>query len=60
MSVAISLLVIGLGAILTWTVSAEVAGVDVHVVGIVLLVLGLAGLVVALVRAFAHESWGEE
>jgi hypothetical protein len=57
-SVGFSLLVIALGAILTWAVTAEVAGVDIHTVGVILLVVGLAGLFVSLVLTFAHESWG--
>jgi uncharacterized YccA/Bax inhibitor family protein len=58
MRVGVSLLVVAAGAILTWAVTAEVAGVDVHTVGIVLLVVGLAGLLLSLVLTFAHESWG--
>jgi uncharacterized YccA/Bax inhibitor family protein len=57
MSIGVSLAVIALGAILTWAVSAEVAGVDIHTVGVILLVVGLAGLLVSLVLTFAHESW---
>jgi hypothetical protein len=57
MNVGLSLLVIAAGAILTWAVNADVAGIDLETVGIVLLVVGLAGLLVSLVLTFAHESW---
>jgi len=59
-SVAIALLVVVLGAVLTWAVTADVVGIDVQTVGVILLVAGLLGLVFALVRAFTHESWGRE
>jgi hypothetical protein len=58
--VGISVLVIAAGAILTWVVSAEVAGVDTRTAGIVLLVVGLVGLLVSLVVTFAGESWGSD
>jgi uncharacterized membrane protein YvlD (DUF360 family) len=58
--VGIALLIVILGAVLTWAVSADVVGIDVHTVGVILLVAGLLGLVFALVRTFMHESWGRE
>ena len=58
MSVAIALVVVGIGAVLTWAASGDVVGVDVHTIGVVVLVLGLLGLILALVRIFMHESWG--
>jgi hypothetical protein len=59
-SIAISLLVVALGALFTWAVSADVVGIDVHTVGVILLVVGLLSLLVALVRVFMHESWGRQ
>jgi uncharacterized YccA/Bax inhibitor family protein len=58
MSIGLSLLLIAAGAILTWAVTADVAGVDLHTVGVILLVAGLAGLLLALVLTFTRESWG--
>jgi uncharacterized YccA/Bax inhibitor family protein len=58
MSIGLSLLLIAAGAILTWAVSADVGGVDLHTVGVILLVAGLAGLLLALVLTFSRESWG--
>ena len=57
MSVGISLLVVAAGAVLTWAVSADVVGIDIHTVGVILLVVGLVGLLVSLVLTFTRESW---
>lgn len=43
-----SLVVIAVGAILYFAVTAEVAGIDVPTVGIVLMVVGAVGLLIAL------------
>lgn len=43
---AVSLFVIAVGAILTFAVSSSPSGVNIHVIGIVLLLVGLAGLVI--------------
>lgn len=55
MGVAISLILIAAGAILTWAVSAEAEGVDVTAIGVILLIVGLLGLVLSLVF---WSSWG--
>jgi uncharacterized YccA/Bax inhibitor family protein len=57
MNVGLSLLVIAAGAVLTWGVTADVAEVDLNTVGIVLLVVGIAGLILSLVLTFSRESW---
>ncbi|MFL5929301.1 MAG: DUF6458 family protein [Gaiellaceae bacterium] len=58
MSIGLSLLLIAAGAILTWAVTVDIAGVDLHTVGVILLIVGLAGLLLSLVLTFSHESWG--
>jgi hypothetical protein len=55
MGVAVSLILIAAGAILTWAVNAEVEGLDVTAVGVILLVVGLLGLVLSLIF---WSSWG--
>lgn len=55
MGVSISLLLVAAGAILTWAVQADVSGVDITTVGIILMVVGLVGLVLSLVY---WSSWG--
>jgi hypothetical protein len=41
-------------------VTADVADVDLQTVGIILLVVGIAGLVLSLVLTFSHESWARQ
>ena len=55
MGVTASLLLIAVGAILTWAVSAEVSGVDLDTIGVILMVVGAAGLLLSLVF---WSSWG--
>jgi uncharacterized protein DUF6458 len=55
MGISISLLLIAAGAILTWAVSAEASGIDIQVVGVILLVVGIVGLVLSFVF---WSSWG--
>jgi hypothetical protein len=55
MGVAVSLVLIAAGAILTWAVTAEAEGIDVNTVGVILLVVGLLGLVLSLIF---WSSWG--
>ncbi len=51
MGIGISMLVIAIGAVLSFAVTAQVSGVDLNVVGVVLMVVGTIGLVWALVTA---------
>ena len=60
MTIGLSLLVIAAGAVLTWGVTADVAHVDLHTVGIILLAVGIAGLILSLVLMFSHESWARQ
>ena len=55
MGVAISLVLIAAGAILTWAVTAEAEGIDVNTVGVILLVVGVLGLVLSVIF---WSSWG--
>lgn len=55
MGISLSILLIAIGAILTWAVSAQVSGVDITAVGVILMVVGSVGLVVSLVF---WSSWG--
>ena len=49
MGVGVSLFLIAAGAILLWAVTATVAGVSIHAIGVVLLVVGIVGLVLSLI-----------
>ncbi|HEV2755368.1 MAG TPA: DUF6458 family protein [Actinomycetota bacterium] len=48
MGIGASLFLIAIGAILAWAVEAEVAGLDLQTVGIILLVVGVIGLVMSM------------
>jgi hypothetical protein len=49
--IGLSLLLIAAGAILTWGVTATVSGVNIHVVGVILMIVGGIGLVLSLYLA---------
>lgn len=55
MGVGVSLVLIAVGAILAWAVTAHVSGVDVNTVGWILMVIGIAGLVLSMIF---WSSWG--
>ena len=55
MGIGVSLLLIAVGAVLTWAVTATANGIDVNTVGVILMVVGLAGLVLSLMF---WSSWG--
>ena len=55
MGISTSLVLIAAGAILKWAVSATVSGVNLHTVGVVLMVVGAVGLVLSLIF---WSSWG--
>lgn len=48
MGIGVSLILIAVGAILTWAVTATVAGLSIHTVGVILLVVGVIGLLISL------------
>ena len=55
MGISVSLILIAVGAILTWAVTATTSGIDINTVGVILLVVGLLGLVLSLLF---WSSWG--
>jgi hypothetical protein len=55
MGLGVSIFLIAIGAILTWAVNAEVSGLDITAVGVILLVVGIAGLLLSLMF---WSSWG--
>ena len=55
MGIGVSLLLIAIGAILTWAVSADVSGVDINTVGVILMVVRAAG---GLRSPVLRASWG--
>jgi uncharacterized membrane protein len=55
MGLGVSLFLVAVGAILTWAVTAEVSGLDIQVVGVILMVVGLLGFVLSMIF---WSSWG--
>jgi hypothetical protein len=55
MGISLSLFFIAAGAVLTWAVSADVSGLDIQAVGVILLIVGILGFLVSLVF---WSSWG--
>jgi hypothetical protein len=55
MGLGVSLFLIAVGAILTWAVNAEVSGLDVTAVGVILMVTGAVGLLLSLMF---WSTWG--
>jgi hypothetical protein len=49
MSIGVSLLLVAIGAILTWGVDFVADGVNLDVVGVILMVVGAIGLLISLV-----------
>jgi hypothetical protein len=55
MGLGVSLILIAVGAILTWAVTAEVSGLDIQVVGVILMVVGIVGFLLSMLF---WSSWG--
>ena len=55
MGISVSILLIAVGAILTWGVTAEAQGLDVNAIGVILMIVGILGLVLSLLF---WSSWG--
>ena len=55
MGITVSILLAAAGAILLWAVNADVNGVDLDTVGVILLIVGIVGAVLSLVF---WSSWG--
>lgn len=51
-----SLVLIALGAILYWAVSAEAEGFNINMIGLILLVVGALGLILTLIMTASVES----
>ena len=55
MGIGVSILLVAIGAILAFAVSAEVSGVDIQVIGWILLVVGILGFLLSMIF---WSSWG--
>ena len=48
MGLGVGLFLVAIGAILTWAVTKDVSGVNIHVVGVILMIVGLVGILLDL------------
>lgn len=55
MGLGVSLLLIAVGAILVWGLQSDVAGISEDAIGVILMVVGAAGLLLSLMF---WSSWG--
>jgi uncharacterized membrane protein len=49
MGLGVSLILIAVGAILTWAVDVTASGVNVHAIGVILLIVGLVGGILSMI-----------
>lgn len=49
MGLGVSLILIAAGAVLAWAVHVSTSGVDLHTVGVVLLIVGIIGAVLSMI-----------
>jgi hypothetical protein len=52
MTIGSSIVLIAVGAILKWAVTAHVSGINLQTAGTVLLIVGIVGLILAVAYAF--------
>ena len=55
MGIGTSIVLIAVGAILTWAVNVTVQGLDINTVGVILMLVGALGLILSAVY---WNSWG--
>ena len=56
MTIGTSIVLIAIGAILKYAVTAHVSGIDVQTVGTILMIVGIIGLVISLLYTFAWSG----
>ena len=55
MGLGVSIFLIAVGAILAWAVSVETNGIDLNMVGVILMIVGILGLLLSLIF---WSTWG--
>jgi hypothetical protein len=55
-TIGAAILLIAVGAILKWAVTAHVSWIDIQTAGTIIFVVGLVGLVLAVAYTFWHPS----
>ena len=60
MTIGLAIFLIALGAILRFAVSASISGIELDTVGLILMVAGVIGLVIALFLTFSRRDGYDE
>ena len=55
MGISFSLILTAVGAALIWAVNATVSGINIHTIGVILLIVGIIGFATSI---FFWSSWG--
>lgn len=55
MTIGASLLLIAVGAILKWAITDHVSGIDLAMIGVILMVVGVAGLILGLALTISRR-----
>ncbi len=58
MGLGVGIFLIAIGAILTWAVTKSPTGLNVHIVGVVLMVVGLLGILLDMLIWHSWNAWG--
>ncbi len=60
MGIGVSLILIAVGAVLTWAVNATTSGVNINTVGVILMIVGAVGLLLSLMfwSSWGGPAWG--
>jgi hypothetical protein len=58
MGIGVSLILIAIGAILTWAVNATTSGFNIHTIGIILMIVGGVGILLSLMFWSSWGGWG--
>ena len=56
MTIGTSILLIAVGAILKYAVTAHVSGVDIQTVGVILMLVGILGLILSILYTFVWSD----
>jgi hypothetical protein len=56
MTIGTSILLIAVGAILKYAVTADVSGIDLQTVGVILMLVGILGLILSLLYTFVFSD----
>ena len=55
MGIAVSIVLIAAGAILTWGVTTEAEGLNIDAIGVILIIVGILGLILSMIF---WSTWG--